>query len=370
LGKSLNILICPLEWGLGHAGRMLPLARKFKEQGHRVIIASGNEHLAFFKTEIPDLEFVCFTGFKPGYSRILPQYLHLLLRVPVLFWHILKEHIRIKKLIDKESVDILISDNRFGLWNKNITTVYITHMPRIPFPAGFRFLESAGIFLHGLVIKRYSFCYIPDLPGDVNLSGRLSHGLKLSENVTFIGILSRFSAPEMNNNRSHNLVILSGPEPQKSILKDKIINALKKDEMQTIILEGKPGENASANNKANMISHRHLSTDKMKEEIQNSRVIITRSGYTTLMELVSLNRSAYVVPTPGQTEQEYLADYMSELGWFVSLLQKDIREGTEFIENELIDHAHIVDQSNLLLNDALDRLYYYHQNRQSKESGH
>ena len=143
MNKVKNILICPLEWGLGHAARMIPLARKLREMNNNIIIASGEEHLALFRTELPGLTYINFSGFRPGYSRYFPQYMTLLLKTPLLLYHIILEHFRLKKIIREHSIDIVISDNRFGLWNKEITTVYVTHMPLIPFPGPVRFL---GVF--------------------------------------------------------------------------------------------------------------------------------------------------------------------------------------------------------------------------------
>ena len=115
-----------------------------------------------------------------------------LFKTPLLLFHIFREHFRLKRIISEYSIDIVISDNRFGLWNRKIKTVYITHMPLIPFPKPLQFLEFIGISLHRVIIRKYSFCFIPDLPGEINVTGRLSHGIRLPDNVRYIGILSRF----------------------------------------------------------------------------------------------------------------------------------------------------------------------------------
>ena len=164
--------------------------------------------------------------------------------MPPLLYHIFREHFRLKKIIQEYSIDIVISDNRFGLWNRKVTTVYVTHMPLIPLPKSLRRLEFIGILLHRTIIKKYSFCFIPDLPGDGNLSGRLSHGLKLPANVRYTGILSRFTnyTPGLKGNPvtfPHNTVILSGPEPQREILKQKLTEILKEREPITVMLEEK-----------------------------------------------------------------------------------------------------------------------------------
>jgi hypothetical protein len=329
LNTGKNILICPLEWGLGHAARMIPITRRLRELNNNVIVASGEEHLSLFRMEFPGIECISFPGFKPVYSRHFPQYLYLLFKVPALIWHIFSEHFRLKRLITENNIEIVISDNRFGLWNRNIVSIYVTHMPLIPLPKKLRFLEPFGVFLHRMIMNKYTYCFIPDLPGVINLSGRLSHGLKLSDNVRFIGILSRFIGAGKKSVKSespfHYAVILSGPEPQKEILKQKLIDLLKEREFSTIILEGKPGKGSVTRISDNITFCSHLPSQDIKDIIESSEKIITRPGYTTIMELVSLGRSALIIPTPGQTEQEYLAAYLSEKDWFETISQNDIK---------------------------------------------
>ncbi|MBK8881223.1 MAG: hypothetical protein IPN67_02250 [Bacteroidales bacterium] len=330
MNKKHNILICPLEWGLGHAARMIPLARRLQELNQNIFIASGKEHIKLFREELPGLHFIDFPGFSPGYSRYFPQYIPLLLKTPLLLFHIVREHHRLKKIIENHSIDLVISDNRFGLWNRNIKSVYITHMPLIPFPKPFRFLEFIGKYLHGIVIRKYSLCFIPDLPGDINLTGRLSHGLKLPDNVRYTGILSRFpiaGQPSEVNLFSYpyNTVILSGPEPQKSILRNKLLSLLKDEEIPSVILEGKPGNGNEIRRAGNFAFCNHPAAPVMQQLITKSETIITRAGYSTIMELVSLSCSALLVPTPGQTEQEYLAEYLSSKGLFSACTQKKLK---------------------------------------------
>jgi predicted glycosyltransferase len=372
LTKSLNILICPLEWGLGHAARMIPLARKLREMNHNVIIGSGEEHLSLFRKELPGLLQINFPGFKPGYSRFLPQYLSLLFKIPLLLYHIFAEHYKLKKILAENSVDIIISDNRFGLWNKSVTSVYISHMPLIPFPAPFKFLESIGVVLHRKIIKKYSFCFIPDLPGDLNLSGRLSHGIKLPDNVRFIGILSRFINSGLRRNETpiksdHITVILSGPQPQRELLRRKLIPLLKDEETGVIIFEGKPDKSGDIAKDGNISFYSHLSASEMKEIIESSRNIIARSGYTTIMEMVSLKCNALIIPTPGQTEQEYLAKYLSEKGWFSTITQGELNDRISFRPCKPIPHDEINRQSRILLEEALKEVL--EKNHKESKSG-
>jgi predicted glycosyltransferase len=364
LKTRLNILICPLEWGLGHAARMIPVAFHLRDLGHNVIIGSGEKHTSLFRNETTGLSYISFPGFSPGYSRLLPQYLSLLFKTPLLLYHIISEHSRLKKIIRENSIDIVISDNRFGLWNRGVTTAYFTHMPRIPFPKGFRFLEFIGIALHRTIIRRYDFCFIPDIPGSKNLTGRLSHDLKNTENTRFTGILSRFkslaSDDDSSEEKQFDTVILSGPEPQRGILKKQLENVLGARESNTVILEGNPGEENARTDKGNISYYNHLSTPEMEKMISGSRGIISRSGYSTIMELVSMNRSALIIPTPGQTEQEYLAAYLAEKGWFSTVTQDEITTDLKIPESFKLHMNEIVKESSGLLTKALTELLEKH----------
>lgn len=360
LDKKKNILICPLEWGLGHAGRMIPLARELQRRNNNVITACGKAHQELFRLELPEATHINFRGFRPGFSRFIPQYIFLLLKTPLLFYHIVVEHFRLKRIIRRHNIDIVISDNRFGLWSRKVKSVYVTHMPVIPLPGSLRFLEWIGVLFHRFFIKRYSLCLIPDLPGKVNLTGRLTHGVKLPGNVRFIGILSRFCGlePVESNtcNYPHNTIVLSGPEPQRSILRRKLADALRHGDTKTVVLEGKPGPETMSAENGKIISYNHLTTGEMRDVLVSSASIITRSGYSSVMELISLRCSAVLIPTPGQTEQEYLAEYLAAKGWFMTIPQKQIGKMITLCHPEPSWPDMILEESRVLLDKALDEM--------------
>jgi len=361
LKERKKILICPLDWGLGHAGRMTALAKSLERSGNTVIIAASESLKDFFSTELPGTGFISFPGFRPYYSRHLPQYLILFIQIPLLLYHIVKEHFLLRSLIRKHSVDIVISDNRFGLWNKKTRTVYVTHQVRIPFPLIFRPFEFIGVLFHRFIISRYSFCFIPDLPGEVNLTGRLSHGVRLPANVIFTGLLSRFTNYEKPvhgdlGKGDYYLAILSGPEPQKSIFEESVIRLFTGRDENLVILEGRPGTERKTMAKGRISWSAHLPASRMAELITCAKGIITRGGYSTIMELVSLGSGALLVPTPGQTEQEYLAKYLSGTGWFGSITQKELQKGKSLPGGCSGVPRELVSESELLLERALDVL--------------
>jgi hypothetical protein len=339
---------------------MIPVATELQARGNNIFIGSGKEIANLFRNEIAGLKYIHFPGFRIKYSVWLPQYLKIALMAPSFIYHIKREHRLLKRIIKEHSIDILISDSRPGLWNKEVVTVFVTHMMRVPWPKWLRFNENAGTSLIRKIFARFDYCYIPDLPGEINLSGKLSHVIDIPENVRYIGILSRFSKeipePVSLGPEYYFAVILSGPEPQRSMLKNRIENILEKSGKPSVILEGKPGEEVQRETRGNLVFINHLPAGEMKNIILRSRYIITRSGYTTIMELVSIGKTALIIPTPGQIEQEYLAGFMAEKGWFVTASQQSLKELPALPVNDSKWPLSITSESSELLNNALNEL--------------
>ncbi len=334
---------------------MIPLARRLHELNQNIYFGAGNEHLNFLRKEFPKASFLEFPGFRIRYSRYLPQYLTILLKSPVLIYHSVSEHYKLRKIIRDYSINIVISDNRVGLWNKKIKSIFVTHQLRIRFPRPFRFLEFTGVFAIRWVIKKYSYCFVPDLQEEINLSGELSHGMKIPDNVRYTGILSRFGGNDHkpHSTSSKHLVILSGPEPQRSIFKQRIRKLLDDAGLPSIILEGNPGGTVDKYSEGKIEFMSHPDREMTRDLILECDRIICRGGYTTIMELISLEKSALLVPTYGQTEQEYLAEYLSEKGWFSYTTQKELNSETitGYRVNKIPDW--IYNRSTALLNAVL-----------------
>jgi len=354
-----KILICPLSWGTGHTTRVIPLISELLNNGHEVIFGGNNWQIEFIKKEIPGIQFISFPGFTIRYSSFLPQYLVILFYFPLFIYHTLIEHIRLKKLIVEHDIEIVISDSRPGLWNRKIKTVLITHMIRIPFPAKLRILENLPLPFSRIAIKKFTFCYIPDFPGEFNLSGSLSHGFHLPDNARYIGILSRFlKEPHALATKKELFctAIMSGPSPQKEIFTELTSRILKESEEVSTIMAGIP-EAEFIKREGNLITYNHLTNKEMLNTIMHSKIILSHSGYTTVMELFSIGRSAILVPTPGQAEQEYLAEYLSSKGWFKTIKQKHLCKEvlTEYIEPLLPDFP--AEENKKLLLTALNELF-------------
>jgi hypothetical protein len=359
--NGLKVLISPLNWGFGHAGRMIPLARELQRRGCEVFFAADPPLLRMAEKELPGITTVEVRGLNIRYSRRLPQYICIFLQLPVLITAALREHRDLRRLAAKIRPSVIISDNRFGFWHKDIFSVYVTHQVRIAFPGFLGWLGPLAAWLHRLIINRYDLCLVPDYPGETNLSGRLSHDVKLAPNLVYKGPLSRFTVPDnvhmpplpgscdtiiawlsghdpidpsatgtgpatpdpvksdLFPGHSYTCLILSGPEPQHSLLFDKVAASI--NTFPLVVLSAGPvkGRINSGGEIRLIISP---DTATMRDVITGASLVIARAGYTSVMELASLGKGAVLVPTPGQTEQEYLGRYLNGRFGFITLEQK------------------------------------------------
>ncbi len=324
--KGQKILLCPLNWGLGHATRCVPIVQELLRQGKEVVIAADGFALEFLKQEFPDLKAIKFIGMKVKYSKSNSQVKVLVKKIPYFLKSITSEHRRLKKLVAKHHIDTVISDNRFGLWNKKVETVYITHQLLIKMPPELKFAERIAWFVHRSIIHRYNHCWIPDIPGNDNLSGDLSHLWKLPKNAVFVGWLSRFQNDRQQDKTPipyEIVVLLSGPEPQRSMLEHKFVNYLRDNLFPSLIVRGIPSKKPKIMKIGNIDLVPHINTQELQRIILNAPTLFCRSGYSTLMDLMTLGKKAVLVPTPGQTEQEYLANHLKTNGFKV-LNQNDL----------------------------------------------
>lgn len=311
--QNKRILVAPLDWGIGHATRCVPIIKALLSNQNEVIIASSGEGLAFLQREFPKQNIFEWKSYNIRYSSSKTQIWAILLQSPKILWNIYKEHQMLKKIIKKKHIEIVISDNRFGLWNSSIECIYISHQIMIKMPPRLTILEPLFYSLHKKIIEKFNQCWIPDLKGEDNLSGDLSHKYPIPQNATFIGFLSRFEKTEYSKISPFlNLVLISGPEPQRTIFENEMIEKFKGSCQPTIIISGKP-TNQNSQRRGNITIKSHIESEELAFLLQTTPNIFCRSGYSTLMDLRILERNATLFPTPGQTEQEYLAKIISPI---------------------------------------------------------
>jgi len=318
-----RILIAPLDWGLGHATRCIPIIHELLVQGCEVLIAAENSTQSLLQNEFPQLVFIPLTGYRIRYSYLkfwLP--LKIFLQIPRLLYSIYKEHQWLKRAIKMNKIDAIISDNRFGLYFSGIPSVYITHQLLIKTENDFT--EKVAQKIHYWFIKKYSVCWVPDFEGDINISGELSHPKNISDQLTYLGGLSRFEKINSIEKKYDLAIVISGPEPQRTIFEDILLEQLKDYKGSVLFVRGLPSNQSikqSPNSSIKIVSH--LSSRELNLAIQQSNYVISRSGYTTVMDLLKLQQKAILIPTPGQTEQEYLAKHLMERKIFFYVEQEN-----------------------------------------------
>lgn len=255
----------------------------------------------------------------------------ILAQFPKMAFTIYKEHKWLKQMVTDYNIDAVISDNRFGMYHKNIPSVYITHQLFIK--TGNRFTERIAQRIHYFFINKYKECWVPDFKVN-GLAGILSHPQKLPKKIRYIGALSRFEVNTAEK-KYDVLIIISGPEPQRAIFEEKILNDLKSFTGSALVIRGLPENGNELKNENPMVEIKnHLPGKELNTAILRSDLIISRCGYTTIMDLVRLRKNAILVPTPGQTEQEYLASRLKNRRIFYTINQND------FVLQNILREAH------------------------------
>lgn len=298
-----KIIVAPLNWGLGHASRCVPIIHFLLENNFTPIIASDGKALVFLQKEFPSLEFLKLPSYNISYTKNLK--LGLLFQIPKILKAVKKETKVIAEYIEKnKDVVGVISDNRFGVRSNKIHSVYITHQVTV----------LAGVFtffstkIHQKIIKKFDECWVPDSK-DSFLSGKLSKTKNKKINLKYIGALSRFKKEEIPI-KNDILIILSGIESQRKLLEIKLLEAFENTAQKVVLVQGNIEKNTTQKVLGNITIYNYLLSKKLEQEINQSEIIICRSGYSSIMDLAVLEKKAFFIPTKNQTEQEYLANYL------------------------------------------------------------
>lgn len=329
-----RVLIAPLDWGLGHAARCVPVIRELKLQGCEVFIAGSGDSLVLLQREFPHLRAFGLPAYRPRYPRNGSMVWTMALQLPRFLKVISDEHRAVEGIIRQEKIDLLISDNRYGCWSSHIPAVFITHQSNIMMPRRFGWLQDLVRRLNEQMMRRFSVCWVPDFPDKHSLAGELmlSGMPDLKIQTRFIGWLSRFERRESRLRKYDVVAILSGPEPQRTSLENIVMPQLKNSANSYRVVRGLPSLRLSPadDHAVNFLDSKDLQTC-----IESADLIIARSGYSTVMDLHALGKKAVFVPTPGQTEQEYLARRLKEKGIAFSMAQDkfDLKEALLQSEN-------------------------------------
>ena len=316
-----KILVAPLNWGLGHATRCIPIINGLIDSGFEPVIASDGVALELLKKEFPNLVSIALPSYNIEYAEKGRNFKwKMIAQVPKIVLAVQKEQKAIEKILETGEFDGIISDNRLGVYSKNVPSVFITHQLNV-LTGNTSWITTK---LHTKYIQKFNECWVPDVESCPNLSGKLGHPTELIKNIKYIGPLSRFH--KKTTKTVYNLmVLLSGPEPQRTILEEKIILELKNYPDKVVFIKGVVEKEQIKEQIGNVTYYNFMNSRELEATFNESNFILCRSGYTTVMDLAKLNKKAFFIPTPGQYEQEYLAKKFEKEGITPSCKQENFK---------------------------------------------
>lgn len=306
------ILLSPLDWGLGHTTRCIPIIHTLLQLNCDVLIACNSRQKELLIREFPDLFFVPLEGYNVQYGTNKRRTIaRIVLQLPKILIKIKREHRWLKKLLRQYRPDLIISDNRFGFYARNIPSYFITHQLAIETGLGKR-INTITRLLNYRFIHRFRECWVPDNQGASALAGTLSNPGKLPATpVQYLGPLSRMQLCNSTHISIPLLIILSGPEPQRSVFEQLLLQALEQVTIATTIVRGLTGKPAPVV-PPHVTLYDHADAATLNSMLCSAEMIISRAGYTTVMDVLKLGKKSILVPTPGQAEQEYIAEWLLE----------------------------------------------------------
>lgn len=325
-----TILIAPLNWGLGHATRCIPIIEALLENNFKPIIATDGIALALLKKEFPNVRTLELPSYQIEYAE----------KGKNLKWKLFKNSFKtikaikqekkiIERWIDKYAIDGIISDNRLGVFSNKIPSIYLTHQLNVV--TGNTTWFSSKI--HQYFIKKHLECWVPDVLGIPNLTGKLGHLEMTNLNIKHIGPLSRLHKRKIQK-KYDLMIILSGPEPQRGILEEILKTEILNYSGKTIFIKGIVEKNQTKEQIEKVTFYNFMNSSELEQAFNESEIILCRSGYTTIMDLVQLEKKAFFIPTPGQNEQEYLAKKYKNEGLAPYAIQDDFKmENIQEIDN-------------------------------------
>lgn len=307
-----NILVAPLNWGLGHATRCIPIIRALIQNGFNPIIASDGIALSLLQKEFPNLQTLELPSYQIEYAKNGKNFKWKLFKnSPKMISAILQEKKIVKKWIEKYQISGIISDNRLGVRNKKIPSVFITHQLNV-LTGNTSWITSK---LHQNIIKKFSECWVPDFKFKPNLTGKLGHVNNPNFDLKYIGPLSRLEKKDLPI-KYNLMIVLSGPEPQRTILEEILKKEILHLNGKVVFVNGVLDQEQKTYQTHNTTFYNFMNSSQLEKTFNESDVVLCRSGYTTIMDLAKLGKKAFFIPTPGQYEQEYLAKKLKRNGLF------------------------------------------------------
>lgn len=324
MSSKLKILIAPLDWGLGHTTRCLPVIKQLLLDNHSVTLAAPENILNFVQATFPQIKTLSLQGYGITYSKSRRLFAaRIVSQIPKIVKAIRNEHQWLQQIQKIEKFDFIISDNRYGLYHPQVPCAIMTHQLQIQSGMG-KAADKLLRRLHYRYLEKFDTCWIVDEAGEKNLAGKLSHPENIPSNARYTGILSQMDLFQKNKTETdihpesatkEILILLSGPEPMRTLLEKKLLRQCSSiaEKYQINFIAGKQTTKENSKTIHQGINfYNRLSAEQIYPLLQRADLVICRSGYSTLMDLALLGKKALLVPTPGQTEQEYLAQFLNK----------------------------------------------------------
>lgn len=340
----MKVLVAPLDWGLGHATRCAPIVQEFLDRGCEVELAVVKSNARILREMFPNVR----QRLAPSYNIVYPKHGY-----NMGFW-LLKNSVHLKavmhaehryaeEMVRRHHYDILVSDNRFAFYSKNAISIYMTHQRRIAFPQAFRMFETVGEMWHASVMAHFDEVWVPDLPDAPGYAGSLSHIAMSPRPLKFVGALSRFMLPgsEVENDASQNsdasranelsqknleklgvVAVISGVEPARTQFEARLRFVLAQTLGRHVMILGKPTLGQKCWKEGNITFYSHLPSDEFAQVVRRAEWVVSRGGYSTVMDMAVLGAKCIFVPTPGQYEQVILARDLTAAGFACSVEEK------------------------------------------------
>ncbi len=321
----MNILYALCTWGLGHMTRSLPIMRRLVEEGHHLIIYTAHRPLIALKEEFGDrCEYVESVMYPSPYGKNGAFAVKLSFIMPSIINAMLKEHRQILEISKEKKVDFFISDSKYGAFDKTKPSVFIFHQLRYIPPDFLKFLRNKTEKFNYFFRDSFKKFVVPDFEKNDGLTGDLSHNLSYfpKEKIEYIGILSDYEKMDVEEDIDY-LISLSGREPNRTMLEKRIISQLDELDGKIVLVRGAPEETEKPDIPGVEIIN--YAGKGVRDELMNrAKFVIARSGYSTIMDMVELGKKGLLIPTPGQTEQEYLGEFLEKKGYFYSVREDEI----------------------------------------------
>ncbi len=311
----MKVLVAPLNWGLGHATRSIPVIDYYLRHNNEVVLAGDGNSLLLLRRRYPELRALNLPSLNLHYSQKNTQITTLLRQLPRILHWMMQDHRALQQLLAIEHFDLIISDNRFAFHSPSTRCVYLTHQLHICLPAAWKVFEPLAEAIHRRIMNKYAEVWVPDTQSEPSLAGRLSHPHKLPRHLRYIGPLSRFmslsSTPEPDTT-FHTVLLLSGLEPQRTFLEDEVIKRYRTRPETLLVIQGKPDAPFCKFTKGNITVVPYMEDTPLIACLLGVSKVIARSGYSSLMDFAALDilPKCELIPTPGQPEQEYLAHHL------------------------------------------------------------